>query len=61
MAKSSPAKFIRDVRQEAKRVTWPTRKETTITTIMVFIFVIAMSVFFLVVDAIIAFVMNAIL
>ena len=31
-------------------MTWPTRKETTVTTIMVFIFVAIMSVFFLVVD-----------
>lgn len=60
-AKSTPTKFVRDVRAEAKKVTWPTRKETVITTIMVFIFVVAMSLFFLAADAIIAAVMNAIL
>ncbi len=36
MAKVSPFKFLQEVRAEAQKVTWPTRKETTITTIMVF-------------------------
>ncbi len=50
MAKINPGQFIREVRQETSKVTWPTRKETTVTTIMVFVFVAIMSVFFLVVD-----------
>jgi len=50
MAKTSPVQFFRQVRQETAKVTWPTRKETAITTGMVFVFVILMSVFFLLVD-----------
>ena len=50
MAKTSPAKFIRQVRQEMRQVTWPTRKETGITTIMVFIMVALAAVFLTGVD-----------
>ncbi len=54
MAKTSPGEFVRQVRQEVSRVTWPTRKETVITTIMVFIMVFVMSIFFLLVDQVLA-------
>jgi len=50
MAKTSPAEFFRQVRQETSKVTWPTRKETAITTGMVFVMVTLASLFFLVVD-----------
>ena len=50
MAKTNPLQFLRQVNQERLKVTWPTRKETTVTTIMVFIFVAIMAMFFLVVD-----------
>ena len=50
MAKTSPAEFVRQVRQEVSKVVWPTRKEATITTIMVFIMASVMSIFFLGVD-----------
>ncbi|MFE0754757.1 preprotein translocase subunit SecE [Inquilinus sp. NPDC058860] len=50
MAKTSPVQFFRQVRQETAKVTWPTRKETAITTGMVFVFVTLMSIFFLLVD-----------
>ncbi len=50
MAKLSPAEFVRQVRQEASKVTWPSRKETGITTIMVFIMVTLAAIFFLLVD-----------
>lgn len=52
MAKTNPMQFLRQVRQEASKVTWPTRKETVISTIMVFIFVAVMAVFFLIIDQI---------
>ena len=52
MAKTNPFEFIQEVREEANKVTWPTRKETTITVIMVMIMVALASVFFLVVDAV---------
>ena len=53
MAKLSPFKFLQEVRAEADKVTWPTRRETTITTIMVFVMVAVTSVLFLVADQII--------
>jgi preprotein translocase subunit SecE len=50
MAIGSPVEFLRQVRQEVGRVTWPSRKETTITTAMVFLMVIAAAIFFFLVD-----------
>lgn len=45
MANKSPAQFLREVRQETAKVTWPSRKEVRMTTIMVFIMVVIASVF----------------
>ncbi len=53
MAKTSPFKFLQEVRSETEKVTWPTRRETAITTAMVFVMVAVASVFFLVADQII--------
>lgn len=50
MAKTNIFQFFREVRQETARVTWPTRRETAISTGMVFLMVILASVFFLIVD-----------
>ncbi len=50
MAKTSPAQFVRQVRQEAGKVTWPTRRETGISTVMVFVMVTIMALFFLLID-----------
>jgi preprotein translocase subunit SecE len=50
MPKTSPFKFLQEVRAEAQKVTWPTRKETTVTTIMVFVMVTVASIFFLLAD-----------
>ncbi len=61
MAKISPFQFIQQVRQEITKVTWPTRKETTITTIMVFIMVAVAAVFFLIVDYIISILIKMVL
>jgi preprotein translocase subunit SecE len=55
MAKISPFKFLQEVRAEAQKVTWPTRKETTVTTIMVFVMVVITSIFFLVADQVIRY------
>ena len=46
----APVKFLRDVRVEAGRVTWPSRRETGMTTIMVLVMASLMAVFFLAVD-----------
>ena len=54
MAKTSPGQFVQQVRQEAAKVTWPTRKETMITTLVVFGFVIAAAIFFFFVDQILS-------
>jgi preprotein translocase subunit SecE len=48
-----PAKFVREVRAEIGRVTWPTRKETMITTGLVFAMAAAAALFFFVVDQVI--------
>ncbi|MBT3660861.1 MAG: preprotein translocase subunit SecE [Rhodospirillaceae bacterium] len=50
MAKANPAQFVQEVRQEAAKVTWPTRKESGISTAMVFVFVIVSALFFMLVD-----------
>ena len=49
----SPFKFLQEVRSETAKVTWQTRRETMITTIMVFIMVAVSSIFFFVADQII--------
>ena len=54
MAKTNPAQFVQEVRQEASKVTWPTRRETAMSTGMVFLFVIVAAVFFLLADQVIA-------
>ncbi len=61
MAKTSPGQFIRQVRQETAKVTWPTRKETMVTTMMVFIMVALAAVFFLVVDQVFSFIVGLVL
>ncbi len=61
MAKTSPAEFVRQVRQETSKVTWPTRKETMVTTIMVFIMAAVMAVFFLGVDQVLSYLIKLIL
>ena len=53
MARTSPFEFIQQVRTEVAKVTWPTRRETAITTAMVFVMVAVASVFFLIADQII--------
>jgi preprotein translocase subunit SecE len=55
MAKTNPAQFIQQVRQEGAKVTWPTRKETAISTGMVFLMVFVAALFFFVVDQVMAF------
>ncbi len=57
----SPFKFLQEVRSETAKVTWPSRRETMITTIMVFIMVAAASIFFFVADQLIRFVVTLIL
>jgi preprotein translocase subunit SecE len=55
MAKTNPFQFLQQVRTETAKVTWPTRRETLITTTMVFIMAVVAAIFFLVVDQILHF------
>ena len=57
----SPFKFLQEVRTEGEKVTWPTRRETMITTLMVFVMVAVASVFFFVADQIIRILITFIL
>jgi preprotein translocase subunit SecE len=45
-----PAKFVREVRSEVSKVTWPTRKEVAVTTGLVFLMVAVASIFFFAID-----------
>ena len=51
VAKASPGEWFRQVRSEASKVVWPTRKETVTTAIMVLIMTTLLAIFFLGVDA----------
>jgi preprotein translocase subunit SecE len=61
MAKTSPVQFFQQVKSEVKKVTWPSRKETTVSTIAVFIMVTIASIFLFFADQIIAFLVNLLL
>ncbi|MEO1067402.1 MAG: preprotein translocase subunit SecE [Pseudomonadota bacterium] len=51
-SKTNPFQFLQQVRAETSKVTWPTRNETFVTTIMVLIMVVIACIFFLIVDQI---------
>ena len=53
MAKPNPVEFMQQVRQEANKVTWPTRKEVGISSLMVVIFMVVSAIFFFIADSII--------
>ena len=57
----NPVKFLQEVRQEVGKVTWPSRNETLISTLMVLAMVALASIFFLAADQIIAFGVQALL
>ncbi len=61
MAKTNPFTFMQQVREEAGKVTWPSRKETMISTVMVLIMVTLASIFFLIVDTILSWGVNQVL
>ena len=54
MAKVNPFQFLQQVRQEASKVVWPTRRETLISTGMVFVMVILAALFFFLVDQVLS-------
>jgi preprotein translocase subunit SecE len=57
----NPALFIAQVRSEAAKVVWPTRKEAGITTVMVFIMALMAAIFFFFIDLILRFGIDVIL
>lgn len=61
MARTNPVQFISQVRAEVSKVVWPTQRETTITTVMVFIMAFFAALFFFAVDQVIKFGLNGIL
>ncbi len=61
MAKTSPAKFVQEVKSEARKVTWPAKKEMIASTIAVFIMVIIAALFLYLSDQVIAFFVSFIL
>ena len=59
--KVSPQQFFREVRAEARKITWTSWKETWVTSVMVFIMVVVTAVFFLVVDGALGFAIQQLL
>jgi len=54
-AMANPFQFIQDVRSEAKKIVWPARRETMVTSTMVIVMVILASLFFVIVDSLLRF------
>lgn len=58
MAKTTPSEFVRQVRQEANKIVWPTPRETLMTSIMVLIMTAILAVFFLGIDSLFSALVN---
>jgi len=61
MAALNPLKFLQEVRQEVGKVTWPTRNETLVSTVMVLVMVVIASFFFLAADQLISWLVQPML
>lgn len=61
MARYNPIEFIQEVRQETSKVTWPTWKEVWITTLMVLVMVTLASMFFLLTDQVLGWLVRLVL
>jgi preprotein translocase subunit SecE len=59
--RTSPVQFFREVRVEARKITWTPWKETWITSVMVFIMVVATALFFWLVDIVLSFLLQQVL
>jgi preprotein translocase subunit SecE len=57
----NPLQFLQEVRQEATKVTWPSRRETLITTGLVIVMVILAALFFLAIDQVLRLMVHLIL
>ncbi len=54
MARVNPAQFIQQVRAETAKVVWPSRRETGLTTVMVFVMAMIAAIFFFMIDTLLA-------
>ena len=61
MSKTSPAQFVRQVRQELKRITWATKRDTIFATITVLLMAVLASVFFFLVDLLLSSIVEFVL
>ena len=61
MARLNPFEFVQEVRQEVAKVTWPTWKEVWVTTLMVLVMVTLASLFFLLADQILGWLVSLLL
>jgi preprotein translocase subunit SecE len=61
MARTSALEFARQVRQEVAKVTWPARRETMLTTVMVILMVFVAAIFFFAADQILSFIVRQLL
>jgi preprotein translocase subunit SecE len=61
MAKTGPIQFLKQVKIEGKKITWPSRKETTVSVIGVFIMVFIASIFLYFADQILAWAVRLIM
>jgi|TARA_B100001996_G_scaffold283700_1_gene223995 preprotein translocase subunit SecE len=57
----NPLRFIQEVKQEAFRITWPTKRDTTMGALMVFTLASIAAIFFLLLDQILRFLLNIVL
>ncbi|KQQ37554.1 preprotein translocase subunit SecE [Rhizobium sp. Leaf306] len=60
-SKTNPATFFKQVRSEASKITWPSRRETTISTIMVLVMVVVAALFFFAADQLIGWLLGFVL
>ena len=61
MAKTNPAQFVRQLRQDINRITWATKREIMIASMSVFIMALIASLFFFLVDLLLSNIVQALL
>ena len=61
MAKTNPAQFVRQVRQEMNRITWATKRETMFASMSVFVMALIASIFFFLVDLLLSNIVQTLL
>ena len=61
MARTNPFTFLQQVRTEVSKVTWPGRRETAVTTVMVLVMVFLAAIFFLAADQVLSLLVGFVL